>query len=450
MSKFNCVLRAVSAAVLLAAGVLASAPNRAEAIAPVQRIVSPGGIEALLIESHEVGVISLRFSFKGGAVQEPAGKEGVAFLTSFLFNEGAGDLSPQELIRHLARIGAGFAGSASSESFDVNLSMPSSERAEAIRLLKLALHAPRFDAEPFERARRSALASLEQETIDPGSMAMRRLSQMLYTGTRYTLPVHGTPGSVAALTAQDVRDYRARMFARDNLRVAVAGDIAAGELAKLLDEVFGALPARADVLAEPSIKPVTPQEQSIAMDMPQTLVLFGNNLPVLSAREDLAANVFNQVLSSMFTGRLFVALREREGLVYTIGTMRGRMSQAGTFWGSFGAAPQNVARAKVLAMTEIERLASEGPTEQELKDAKAALRGSYYLTLDTSANLSAVLMNMLDANRPDTFLRDFDAEVGGITIEEVRAVGRKLARPEDMVGVTIGRRDEAAAGTAMP
>ena len=64
--------------------------------------------------------------------------------------------------------------------------MPSSERAEAIRLLKLALHAPRFDAEPFERARRSALASLEQETIDPGSMAMRRLSQMLYTGTRYT------------------------------------------------------------------------------------------------------------------------------------------------------------------------------------------------------------------------------------------------------------------------
>ena len=98
MSKFNCVLRAVSAAVLLAAGVLASAPNRAEAIAPVQRIVSPGGIEALLIESHEVGVISLRFSFKGGAVQEPAGKEGVAYLTSFLFNEGAGDLSPQELI----------------------------------------------------------------------------------------------------------------------------------------------------------------------------------------------------------------------------------------------------------------------------------------------------------------------------------------------------------------
>ena len=252
---------------------------------------------------------------------------------------------------------------------------------------------------------------------------------------------------MAALTAQDVRDYRARMFARDNLRVAVAGDIAAGELAKLLDEVFGALPARADVLAEPSIKPVTPQEQSIAMDMPQTLVLFGNNLPVLSAREDLAANVFNQVLSSMFTGRLFVALREREGLVYTIGTMRGRMSQAGTFWGSFGAAPQNVARAKALAMTEIERLASEGPTEQELKDAKAALRGSYYLRLDTSANLG-LLMNMLDANRPDTFLRDFDAEVGGITIEEVRAVGRKLARPEDMVGVTIGRRDEAAAGTA--
>ena len=396
-------LRAMWLAIALPVSIaIAFGPNPALAIEPVQRIISPGGIEALLIESHEVELISMRISFRGGAVQDPADKPGVAYFASYLFNEGAGDLNAQELMRRLTRIGSSFAGDTLSESTRITFSAPSAQRDEAFQLLKLAIASPRFDPEPMERARRSALASLEQERLDPGSVAMRRLAELLYGPTRHAIPVKGTQDAVARISVDDVRAYRKRVFARDTLQVAVAGDIDAVTLAKLLDDLFAVLPAKADLQATPEIVAAATRHQTIAMELPQTIVVFGNTAPVLDARQNLAASLFNHILSAQFTGRLFKVVREREGLVYSVSTGQARLSQLETFYGSFGAAPGNASRAMALTMSEINRLLSEGPSEEELRDAKAAFRGGYYLGLDTSTNLSAMLMIMMEQGLPDS------------------------------------------------
>lgn len=414
------------------------APN-ALAIEPVQRVVSPGGIEALLIESHAIGLISLRFSFRGGAIQDPADKPGVAYLTGSMFNEGGAELTSREFMARLARVGASFAGDAGLESVDINFTAPSSQRNEAISLLKMALVSPRFDAEPLERTRRAALASLAREQVNPESIAMRRLMGLLYGPNRYSLPVMGTIDAVARISVNDVRAYRARTFARDTLRVAVAGDIDAAMLGPLLDDLFASLPAKAELRPAPSMKPAVVQHEAIAMDLPQTKVMFGNLAPLLDGREELAASLFNQILSAQFTGRLFNAVREREGLVYSITTGRRRLSQSVVFHGSFGASPLNASRAMATTLKEIDRLITDGPTEQELQDAKAAYRGGYYLGLDTTPNLSAMLMTMLKRNLPDTYLLDLDGQIAGITMQDVRAVARRLVSLDKMASVRIGK-----------
>jgi zinc protease len=434
----------------LAISVIALETNPAMALEAVQRIVSPGGVGALLIESHDVGLISMRISFRGGAVQDPADKPGVAYFVGYMFNEGAGDLSPQELMRQRTRIGSSFSGSALAESISINFTTPTTQRDEAFRLLKLAIASPRFDAEPIERARRSALASLEQERLDPGSVAMRRLSELLYGQTRYAIPVKGTPDAVARISRDDIRQYRKRVFARDTLQVAVAGDIDGATLARVLDDLFTVLPGKADLQPAPAIVAAAAQRQMIAMDLPQAIVVFGNVAPVLDARQGLAASLFNQVLSAQFTGRLFQAVREREGLVYSISTGRGRLERSETFFGSFGAAPDNASRAMAVTRIEIDHLVNEGPTEDELLDAKAAFRGGYYLGLDTSGNLTAMLMTMLEQGLPDSYLANFDAEVASISSDEVRAAARLVARLDKMVSVSVGRLNETEAPRAIP
>jgi zinc protease len=241
-----------------------------------------------------------------------------------------------------------------------------------------------------------------------------------------------------------------RVFARDTLQVAVAGDIDAATLAKVLDDLFAGLPAKADLQPAPAIVTATAQHHAIAMNLPQTIVAFGNVAPLLDARQGLAASLFNQVLSAQFTGRLFQAVREREGLVYSISTGRGRFLQSEMFYGTFGAAPSNTSRAMALTMSEIDRLVREGPTEDELRDAKAAFRGGYYLGLDSSSNLSGMLMTILSEGLPDSYLVNFDAEVASITINEVRAAAKLVAHPDRMVSVSVGKVDEAQTPRAVP
>lgn len=437
----NCSRLGGFAAVAFAAAATFAAikPDVAHALEPVQRIVSPGGIHALLIESREVGLISLRFSFTGGGDQDPTGKLGTAYVASYLFNEGAGEHDTKSLNAKLSRIGAGFAGNTSIPSISINFTTPSAHRDEAIGLLKQALTSPRFDAEPMERARRAALATLKQDDVTPSSMAMRRLSRMLHGSSRYAEHVYGTPQTLEQISTDDVRALRQRVFARSNLRVAAAGDIDAKSLALLLDDLFGSLPATADITLPDAPGTVASRHEAITMDLPQTIVLFANNLPRLDGKQSHAANVFNQILSASFTGRLFRVVREQEGLVYSVGTSRIVFPKWDTFYGSLGAAPDKSERAFTLTMSEIERLVKEGPSAQELEDAKSALRGSTYLGLDTSSNLSAMLLWMLEQNLPDTFLADYDSAVANISIDDVRAAGQILFHPERVVSVSVGK-----------
>lgn len=433
-------IASLSASTIVAVGMLSAvAPESAQAIEPVQRVVSPSGIQALLIESREVGIISFRFSFSGGAAQDPVDKFGTAYFAGYLFNEGAGELDASALSARLMRIGASFAGDALHSGININFTAPSAHRDEAFNLLKLAIAEPRYDSEPMERARRTALASLEQERISPGGVATRRLAQLLYGSSRHALPVQGTRESLAAISVADVKEFRRRVFARDNLRVAVAGDIDAQSLSHLLDDLFAALPAKADLRPEPISEAAAAHQEAVGMDLAQTIVVFGNVAPKLNPKQSLAANVFTQILSASFTGRLFKIVREREGLVYSVGAARGVSRDWETFWGSLGAAPDKADRALAVTVREIERLAKDGPSEVELDDAKSALRGSTYLGLDTSPNLSAMLLWMLESDLPDSFLTDYDAAVSTISINDVREASQLIFRLDKMQSVSVGK-----------
>jgi zinc protease len=131
----------VLAATTLVATAIATASAGA-AGTPVQRVLSPGGIEAWLIESHEIGLISMKFSFEGGALEDPVDKPGVAYFASYLFNEGAGPHDAEQLSRRRNRIGAEFYGSADHTNLTVSFSTPARHRVDAFELLRLAIQQP--------------------------------------------------------------------------------------------------------------------------------------------------------------------------------------------------------------------------------------------------------------------------------------------------------------------
>ena len=145
---------------------LAVLPRVASAI-EIQRVTSPGGIEAWLVRDTSVPVISFSFAFRAGASLDPVGKEGRAEMVSGLLDEGAGDLKSQDFQAQLEDIAARLHFSSSTDRFSGTLRTLSVNRDKAFRLLALALTKPRFDAKPVERIRAQIIAQLRSALQDP-------------------------------------------------------------------------------------------------------------------------------------------------------------------------------------------------------------------------------------------------------------------------------------------
>ena len=247
------------------------------AAAAVERVVSPGGIEAWLIEDHSNPLISLSIGFHGGSALDPADKLGLANLASGLLDEGAGDLDSKTFQAKLAGLAIDFGFAADDDSFIGRLRTLSVHRDEAFGLLHLALTKPRIDAEPLNRVRSQLLSSIAADAGNPDSIAGQAWSRLMLDGHPYARPNKGNAKTLAAITADDLRHFAAARFGRDQMRISVVGDITAAELGPLLDRSFGDLPAKAAAIA--LAEAPVPGPGGIAVierDLGQSIVLFGH------------------------------------------------------------------------------------------------------------------------------------------------------------------------------
>jgi zinc protease len=209
-------------------------------------------------------------------------------------------------------------------------------------------------------------------------------------------------------------------------------------LAPLLDDLFGSLPARTEIPAKPSAPPQSASADLTRMELPQTVVLFGNTAPRLTWRQSLAFAIGNQILSGGFTGRLFSAIREKRGLVYSISAQRFEFAETSVFVTAFGAGSENVRAALDESRREIARFLDDGVSDEEVAAAKEAFLGSFFLGLDTNDKLVSQLLAMLRNDLPITYLDDYAAELEKITPADVMSAVRLVIRPEITNVVVVG------------
>ncbi|MHA1545701.1 MAG: M16 family metallopeptidase, partial [Alphaproteobacteria bacterium] len=259
---------------LLAAFAWVSGPALGEV--KIQRVESPGGIVAWLVEEHSNPIISVEVAFSGGAVRDPQGKSGLSYLLSATLDEGAGDLDSQSFRKALNDHAIEISFEASRDIFQGSMKTLTMNQTRAFDLLKLALTKPRFDPEPVARMRRDITAMITRNTERPGTQASRAWYALAFGDTGYGRPLRGTPKEIAALTLKDLRALHQKMLTRATMKIAVVGDIDAATLAPLLDETFGGLPKKSGFAALDGVAPRTgPAFRAIPMDVPQTALRFG-------------------------------------------------------------------------------------------------------------------------------------------------------------------------------
>ncbi len=425
------------------------APMSSRAI-EVQRVKSPGGIEAWMVEDHTNPIITLSIAFRGGAALDPEGREGLANMVSTLLDEGAGDLKSQDFQRRLEDLSVSLYFSASRDNFSGRLRTLTRNRDAAFGLLKLALTKPRFDADAVARMRSQILAGLRQNLENPGTIAARRLFKTLFPDHPYGRPTDGTMKTVAAITIDELRAFARARFARSNLVIGVTGDITADELGPLLDSTFGELPALSGGDGVRDVAPRTGNDVIvISKPMPQSTIMFGQAGMKRDNPDFYAAYVMNYVLGGGgFTSRLFDEVREKRGLAYSVGSNLYPLKHSALILGSAGTASAVVKKTLEVVRAEWKRMAEGGMTAAELKDAKTYLTGSFPLRFTSSRRIANILVGMQLDNLGIDYLEKRNGYIEAVSLDKVNRVARQLLKPEKLTFVIVGEPDGLAATPA--
>ncbi len=429
---------AVSCGVVVLALVWIATPAAATT---VTRVVSPGGVEAWLVEEHSIPILSVRIAFRGGAALDAPGKEGRANMVSALLDEGAGDIDSQAFQARLEELAIHLGFRAGRDAFTANLKTLSENTGAAFEMLRLALEQPRFDPEPVERIRRQLQVRLARLAEDPDHVAQRSWFGAAFPGHPYGRPTEGTPESVAAITVDDLRAFVAAQIARDRLVVAVVGDITRERLEGLLDETFGALPETGADLGVAKAEPAAPGRLIVVeRDIPQSVVVFGHAGLARKHPDYYAAYVMNRILGGGgFTSRLTAEVREKRGLAYGVYSYLFPLDHAALYLGGVATENERVAESLDIIRSEVARMREGGVTAQGLADATTYLTGSFALRLDTNDKIARLLLGMQFEDLGIDYIDRRNDYIEAVTLDQVNRVAASFLKPGELQVVVVGR-----------
>jgi zinc protease len=394
----------------------------------VQKVITPGGLTAWLVESYAVPLVALEFALRGGASQDPVDKPGVATLLAGMLDEGAGPFDARGFHRAIEDQAIHLGFGADRDSLSGHLQTLSRNVDKAFELLKLALTQARLDAHDVARVRSQLVAELKRDANDPDAMAARAFREAAFPNHPYGRPVRGELTTIDTLVREDIIALRERLFSSKDLIIAVVGAIDASTLSTMLDDVFGAFAKTNDLIAIPPIRVNNVGVRKITdVDVPQSTIRFGRPGVTKHDPDYFAVVVANHILGGgTFTARLFHEVREKRGMAYSVYSQLNEYDQCPMLIGAAATKNERAGEALKIIEEEVRRFADHGPTEDELDKAKKYLIGSYALRFDTSTKIASQLVNLQLDGFDAAYLDTRNDRIAAVTLTDCQRAAKKL------------------------
>lgn len=418
----------------------------------IQEVTSPGGIKAWLVESHVNPLISIRFAFFGGAAQDAPGKEGQAYFVTSMMDEGAGELDATAFQERAESLAMQLDFDASRDVMLGSLQTLTENKDEVFDLARLAMTEPRFDERATARVKAQILAGLKYDENDPATVASIAWDRLAFRDHPYGRPVKGSLESISAITADDLHDYVHRVFARDRLVVSAVGDITPEELGKALDTLFGGLPEKADLRdVDEATPPLGPAREVIKMNVPQSVAQFGFRGIARHDDDFIPAYILNYIIGGGgFSSRLMEEVREKRGLAYSVTSNLFPYRHGSVFVGNVATKNEAVGQSLKVIQDELEDVAENGLTEDQLVAAKSYLTGAYALRFESSSSIANQLLWIQIEDLGIDYVAKRNALIEAVTLDDIKRVAARLLAADQLITTIVGQPVEEPVAEGAP
>jgi zinc protease len=400
-------------------------------------------LTVILNERPELPVVAANLVVRTGSDANPIDRPGLANFTGAMLDEGTKSRSATQIADELAQLGASLITTSSMDATVVAVRSLRGRFPQALELLADIVLRPSFPPEEVTRQRASRLAALVQQLDNPGLVASRTASAALY-GRRhpYGFAEIGTEEGIRAVTREELVAFWRRNFVPNNAALVVAGDMSEAELSALAEKAFeawdGGVPS-----APPLEAPVSTTSRVVLVDKPgapQTQLRVATLGAARNTSEYEVLQVLNAGLGGMFSSRINMNLREKNGYTYGAGSSFVYRRTPGPFFVATGVRTDVTAAAVKEILNEIRGVREAPLAPEELRLALGTLVRSLPGEFETSANAGATFSSLYIYDLPLDYYQTFSERAEAVSAEAVLAAGRRYLNPERMIVVVVGDR----------
>ena len=412
---------------------------------PFSKFQLKNGMTVLLMEQHEVPIVSFSIVLKAGSVSDPQGKEGLASVTADLLRKGTRTRTSEEISTGLDFIGGEFDMSATTDFTGGSAEFLKKDIRQGLDLMTDIILNPIFPQDEVTKRIRQRIDGIKAAKDRAESVIGRYFASYLYSQHPYARPVEGGEVSLAAITRPDVQRFYETHYVPGNMILAVAGDFAAGEMRTLLEQGFNAWPSKTPVPAMIEEPGPVQGKRLLLVDKPdstQTYFYIGNVGVNRTNPDRVAINVVNTLFGGRFTSKLNTALRVDSGLTYGARSSFDQRKAAGPFTIATYTRNETTGQAMDMALKILSDLHEKGITEPELASAKAYLKGQFPTSIETSNQLASTIARLEFYGLDESDINSYYTKIDAMTLPDARRIIQQYFPKDNLVFVLIGKASE--------
>ena len=406
--------------------------------AEIQKFELSNGFRLLVREDPLLPLVSMTAVFRSGLLAETPETNGITRLTARTLLKGTKTRTAEQIAKEIEAIGGSISSDAGNNSMSVGVHVMKPDMKTGLGLLADVLLNATFPENAIARERQVQIAGIKQEEEQLTTVARNILRQALFTDHPYALRANGSPESVQRLSQKDLIAFRDKYLVAKNGVIAVFGNVNAAEVKQLVEQTLGKMkPGELALTGVRPAQPITKTENvESKKEKAQGVIMVGYRGVDMFDKDRHALELIDEA-SSDLGSRFFIRIRENMGLAYYVGATQMQGLVPGLFAFYLGTDPQKIEPVKTALLDEINKLATEGLTEQELNRAKKKLIGQHEIAMQSNDSFGyQCALDELYGLGFD-YYKNLERDVNAVTLDQIKQVAAKYFRDQPYVLATV-------------
>ncbi|MBS7307223.1 MAG: insulinase family protein [Eubacteriales bacterium] len=398
------------------------------------------GLRIIAEKLDNVRTVSVSFTVNAGTVDEQSDEAGISHYIEHMVFKGTKNRTAAEIAMDMDAVGASLNAGTSRENTRFYAKVLDKHLPTAIDVISDMLLNPKFDSKDMELEKGVVCDEILMSQDDPDDLVSQRIQELYYGDDPLSRSVLGSEETVRSFTEQNLRDYMERLYVPNNMVVTCAGNFDQQRLVDEISEIFISQNNR-ELKKREYGKPKCVRESAVIdrNDLEQTHIELAYPSFGLGDEKRYALMAINSLLGGGMSSRLFQNIREKRGLVYSVGSMPVAFVNSGYLALFASTAAKQAETVLNLMLEEMENLKKNGITKKELDFTREQLKGNFSIWNEGTSAHASMLAKYASAGLPIVTEEQMINNLDYLTLDDVMQIIPHVCDETKLCSVFAGR-----------